>query len=82
MSHALQHPGEHYTVESHRSSHHVAYETARSDLMDLAKRGFLEKEKTRMAWVFRPPTDLKNRLRRTQAKWGRSGDGAPVVPSK
>lgn len=62
ISHALRHPGGNYTVESHRSSNDVVYETARSDLMDLTKRGFLERKKRSKRLVFTPVPDLHERL--------------------
>ncbi len=64
MSHALRHPGERYTTETHRNSHRVAYETARSDLMDLVDRGLLQKKKHGKSWVFSPAVDLTERLQR------------------
>ncbi|MGC1184401.1 MAG: Fic family protein [Candidatus Dormiibacterota bacterium] len=42
LSHAIRHPGHAYTVESHRGSNQVVYQTARSDLIDLQKKGLLE----------------------------------------
>ena len=64
IGHALRHPGERYTIEVHRNSHRVAYETARSDLMDLVDRGLLEKRKHGKTWAFTPAADLNERLRR------------------
>lgn len=63
ITHALHHPGQPYTVEYQKNTHHVVYETARSDLMDLAKRGLLEKRKSGKTWIFTPPVDLEQRLR-------------------
>lgn len=63
ISHALRHPGQTYTVEYHRSSHDVVYETARSDMMDLVDRKLMGKKKSGKAWVFTPVPDLAGRLR-------------------
>jgi Fic family protein len=43
IRHAMQHPGHRYTFISHQKSHAVAYQTARTDLLDLATRGILER---------------------------------------
>lgn len=52
-----------YTIEGHRRSHDVVYQTARTDLLDLADRGLLEKRRVGKAFVFVPPADLSARLR-------------------
>jgi Fic family protein len=64
INHALRHPGQSFTTESHRNSHNVAYETARSDLMDLADRNLVQKKKVGKTWVFTPAADLTEKLRR------------------
>ena len=66
IGHALRHPGRHYTIESHRGSHQVVYETARSDMMDLVDRGLLQKRKVGKAWIFIPSVDLEQKLRRVE----------------
>jgi Fic family protein len=63
INHALRHPGERYTIEYHRNYHNVVYETARSDLMDLADRGLLGKQKVGKTWFFTPSADLEQKLR-------------------
>jgi Fic family protein len=62
ISHALRHPNQVYVVESHRLSHNVVYETARKDLIDLAKRGLLTARKAGRTWCFTPVSDLEMRL--------------------
>jgi len=62
LGHALRHPGHTYSIESHRRSHNVVYQTARTDLLDLVKRGFLESFKGGRAMLFRPSRDLFKRL--------------------
>lgn len=63
LSHAVRHPGHRYTTRSHRSSHNVAYATARQDLLDLASRGLLIGRKMdRKTMVFVAPADLEARL--------------------
>lgn len=53
-----------YTIQGHQSSHGVVYQTARTDLLDLAQRGLLNQRREGKAFVFVPPTDLGGRLRR------------------
>ncbi len=62
ISHALRHPHHRYTIESHRVSHNVAYQTARIDLLDLAGRGVLEAGKVGREWHFTPVPNLERRL--------------------
>jgi Fic family protein len=64
VSHALRHPSQVYTVEAHRLSHSVVYETARKDLIDLATRGLLTANKIGKTWHFTPMSDLELRLSR------------------
>lgn len=68
IRHALKHPGEQYTIASHRQTHQVVYQTARSDLLDLARRGILTKKARGKLLVFSVPSDLDLRLRRLEKK--------------
>ncbi len=43
LSHALRKPDSSFTVNSHRTSHRVAYATARADLLRLVDQGLLDK---------------------------------------
>jgi Fic family protein len=63
ISHALRHPDQRYTIQTHRNSHRVVYQTARADLLDLAKRGLLVKQKRGRTWHFAPVPDLEIRLK-------------------
>lgn len=64
LSHAVRHPSFAYSIESHRTSHGVVHETARSDLVELAELGLLEKHQgPRKRLLFVVPTDLEHRLR-------------------
>jgi Fic family protein len=62
VSHALRHPQHRYTIESHKRSHAVVYQTARTDLLDLRNRGLLEATKVGRRWFFTPAKDLHGRL--------------------
>lgn len=64
VNHALNHPGAHYTVEPHRRSHGVSYQTARTDLLGLAEHHLLEQDKIGRAFVFHAPAELRERLER------------------
>jgi Fic family protein len=54
LSHALRKPDANFTISSHRSSHRVAYATARADLLQLVERGLLEKRTQGVALHFNP----------------------------
>src|SRR6266542_3662334 len=68
ITHALRHPGTRYTIQSHRRSHGIVYETARHDLMALAKSGLLEMRKAARAFTFVAPPDLAARLQQIPVK--------------
>ncbi len=71
IMHALRHPQQVYTVDSHRRSHNVAYNTARTDLLDLAKHKLLEQSKRGKAMIFMPASDMMKRLQaRPEAQEG------------
>jgi len=62
VSHALRHPGQTYTIRSHRTSHNVAYETARRDLFDLRDRKLLDARKSGKTYVFTPADGIREKL--------------------
>lgn len=64
ISHALRHPQARYTIESHRTSHNVVYETARTDLLDLKNRELLNGIKVGKTWYFVPADELSTKLSR------------------
>lgn len=67
IAHALRKPGARYTIEGHRRSHGIVYETARYDLTEMAKLGLLESRKLGRAFAFVAPGDLAERLQRVAA---------------
>jgi len=62
IHHALQHPGARYTIEGHRQSHSVVYQTARTDLLGLVGLGILVKQKMGRSFVFLASASLQDRL--------------------
>jgi Fic family protein len=62
LAHALKHPETGYRIDAHQRSHGIVYETARMDLMDLEKLGFLKRHKDGHAYVFTVPADLAQKL--------------------
>lgn len=68
IRHALKHPDQQYTITSHRKSHNVVYQTARTDLLDLEQRDVLEQKRKGRQMVFVVPRDLAERLRKMGKK--------------
>jgi len=64
LGHAMRHPGTTYTIEGHQRSHDTAYDTARRDLLELAKEGLLTMTKRGRAMLFTSATDLAEKLKR------------------
>lgn len=62
LMHALREPGTDYLVTVHQRSHGVTNQTARTDLFDLVKRGFLLVRRQGRAYRFRAPADLADKL--------------------
>jgi len=62
ICHALRHPGTGYTIEGHRRSHNVVYQTARTDLLALVELGMLVKQKMGRSFVFLAPESLRDKL--------------------
>lgn len=60
LMHALKHPGTKYTVQEHKNSFRIAYDTARNDLLDLEKKGFLNHERRGNAYIFSASPNLSS----------------------
>ena len=63
LTHALRHPSQHYTFQSHKISLGVTYQTARTDLLDLVERGLLDKRKSGRTFNFVPVRNLGDKIR-------------------
>ena len=62
--HAIQHLDNLYTIESHRNTHGIGYETARRDMLELVAKGFLKQEREgKRLYVFIPSEKMMERLR-------------------
>lgn len=62
IRHALRHPEASYTIEGHRRSHGVVYQTARADLLNLVDQRLLTSRKQGRLWVFAPVRNLERKI--------------------
>lgn len=62
INRALKQPDSVFTVQSHRGSHNVTYDTARTDLLKLVELGLLEKRTVGRAFTFTPVKNLQRKL--------------------
>ncbi len=63
LSHALRHPGHGYSVKSHKHSHRITTQTARTDLLKLAELDLVDQRKRGRAFIFHAHPDLAERIR-------------------
>ena len=68
LDHALRHPSQLYTFESHQRSHGVTYQTARTDLLSLSHRGLLEQLPSKKPMKFVPAEKLHRKLGLTERR--------------
>jgi Fic family protein len=61
---ALKNPGKPFTIEVHRRTHDVVYQTARADLLGLMKAGLMNQYRQGNAHVFIARPDLADKLRK------------------
>lgn len=62
LTNALRHGDAVYTVHSHSEGHRVTRQSARTDLADLERRGFLERRVVGRRFEYFPARDLRGRL--------------------
>ncbi len=62
VGHAVRHPDATFTIDGHQTSHRVVYETARTDLLHLVERGYLEQSKIGRKLNFSPVRNLERLL--------------------
>lgn len=62
INHALKKPGHVYVIESHRRSHGVSYQTARTDLLELSDLELLVHGKRGRELTFTSPDNLRQRI--------------------
>lgn len=74
LEYAMKNPGVPITAQSHMTTHNIAYETARQDLLKLEKMGLFVKSRLGRGFAWLPVDDLAVRLR----NMGPSGSAGSV----
>ena len=67
LGHMLKHPDVAYTIEGHRRSHNVTYETARTDLAALDALGFVVRYARGRRLMYRMRDNFEDRLKQIAA---------------
>ncbi len=62
LRYALDHPGTRFSIKVHQDYHRTSYQTARTDLLGLAKQDLLIKGRVGREFVFFAPPNLVERL--------------------
>ena len=63
LNRALKNPDAVFTVATHKGSHNVTYDTARTDLLKLAALGLLDKMVSGRAFIFLPAENPRTKLK-------------------
>jgi Fic family protein len=63
LQHALRHPDSNYAIRRHMNTHRIVYQTARTDLFGLVKKGFFKTKKEGRTYIFSPIDDLPLKLK-------------------
>lgn len=66
LSHAIRHPDQIYTFQTHAASHGVTHETARNDLLPLAEKGLFLRHRVGRRHTFTPDPRLADHLKKLQ----------------
>ncbi|MDZ4814233.1 MAG: Fic family protein [Pseudomonadota bacterium] len=66
LLHALKNPTQFYRIAEHQGIHQVSYQTARSDLLDLAGMNFVRKVREGKAFAFQAVPELAKRMKLDQ----------------
>ncbi len=64
LGHALRHPGMRYTIESHKRSNGITYQTSRTDLLELQQKRLLVRSKAGSRFLFTASENLGERLKK------------------
>jgi len=78
LTHAVRHRDAVYTVHSHGESHRVTRQSARQDLLDLERRGLLDRRVVGRRFEFLPAPDLRERLHAASSESGEAITRNPV----
>ena len=65
LKHAIKRPGYIYTINEHKNTHAIAYDTSRKDLLDLSdKYELLIKVKEGKGFIFLSPSNIEERIKK------------------
>ena len=64
LSHAIRHPDQIYTFQTHAASHTVTHETARNDLLPMVEKGLLTRHRIGRRHTFTPHPRLADHLKK------------------